>query len=69
MKAAEIIDELPKLTESERMAVFGKLLELEDLPLSEPDAALVESRMEEHRSDPKSALAFEEFKKRLRSKQ
>ena len=45
MSATEIINELPKLTESERRAVFGRLLELEDLPLSEADEALVESRL------------------------
>ena len=40
MSATEIINELAKLTETERRAVFGKLLELEDLPLSEDDEAL-----------------------------
>ena len=42
MSAAEIINELSKLSESERRAVFGKLLQLEDLPLSPADEALVE---------------------------
>jgi len=43
MSATEIVSELPKLTEAERRAVLDKLLELEDLPLSEADEALVES--------------------------
>lgn len=67
MSATEIIDELPKLTDTERRAVFGKLLELEDLPLSEADEALVESRLAAHRADPESSVPLEEMKRRLRS--
>jgi putative addiction module component (TIGR02574 family) len=67
MSATEIINELPKLTETERRAVFGKLLELEDLPLSEADEALVESRLAAHRANPDSSVPLEEMKRRLRS--
>ena len=67
MSATEIIKELPKLTETERRAVFGKLLELEDLPLSEADEALVESRLAAHRANPDSSVPLEEMKRRLRS--
>jgi len=67
MSATEIINELPKLTEIERRAVFGKLLELEDLPLSEADEALVESRLAAHHANPKSSVPLEEMKRRLRS--
>jgi putative addiction module component (TIGR02574 family) len=67
MSATEIINELPKLTETERRAVFGKLLELEDLPLSEADEALVESRLAAHRAHPDSSVPLEEMKRRLRS--
>ena len=68
MSATEIINELPKLTETERRAVFGKLLELEDLPLSEADEALVESRLAAHHADPESSVPLEEMKRRIRSK-
>ena len=67
MSTAEIINELPKLTEAERRLVLGKLLELEDLPLSEADEALVNSRLADHRSDPNSSVPLEEMKRRLRS--
>jgi len=67
MSATEIINELPKLTEPERRAVFGKLLELEDLPLSGADEALVESRLAAHRANPDSSVALDEMKRRLRS--
>jgi len=67
MSATEIINELPKLTETERRAVFGKLLQLEDLPLSETDEALVESRLAAHRANPDSSVPLDEMKRRLRS--
>jgi putative addiction module component (TIGR02574 family) len=67
MSATEIINELPKLTETERRAVFGKLLQLEDLPLSEADEALVASRLAAHRANPDSSVPLDEMKRRLRS--
>jgi hypothetical protein len=67
MSATEILSELPKLTEAERRLVFGKLLELEDPPLSEADEALVESRLAAHRANPDSSLPLDETKRRLRS--
>jgi putative addiction module component (TIGR02574 family) len=67
MSAAEIINELPKLTETERRAVFDTLLRLEDPPLSQADEALVESRLAAHRADPGSSVPLDEMKRRLRS--
>jgi putative addiction module component (TIGR02574 family) len=67
MSATQIINELPKLTDDERRLVFDKLLELEDLPLSEADEALVESRLAEHRANPESSVPLKEMKRRLRS--
>ena len=67
MSATEIINELPRLTEAERRAVFDRLLQLEDLPLSEADEALVAARLAEHRADPSSSLPLEEMKRRLRA--
>ena len=68
MSATEIVNELPKLTEAERRLVFGKLLELEDVPLSSDDEALIESRLAAHRADPNSSIPLEEVKRRLRNK-
>jgi putative addiction module component (TIGR02574 family) len=67
MSTAEILKELPKLTEAERQLVLGKLLELDDLPLSEAEEALIDSRLADHRADPKSSVPIEEMKRRLRS--
>ena len=66
MSATEIIRELPKLTEAERRDVFDRLLQLEDLPLSETDEALVESRLAAHRDNPASSVPLDEMKRRLR---
>jgi putative addiction module component (TIGR02574 family) len=68
MSATEIINELPRLTEAERRSVLDKLLELEDLPLSEADLALVESRLAAHRANPESSVSLEEFKRRVRAR-
>jgi hypothetical protein len=68
MSSTEIINELPKLTEAERQLVLGKLLELEDLPLSRADESLVDDRLADHRADPESSVPLEEMKRRLRSK-
>jgi putative addiction module component (TIGR02574 family) len=67
VSATEIINELLKLTQAERRAVFGKLLELEDFPLSEEDEALVDSRLAAHHADPQSSVPLDEMKRRLRS--
>jgi len=67
MSATEIINELPKLTQAERRAVFRKLLELEDLPLSEEDEALVDSRLKAHHANPETSVPLDEMKRRLRS--
>ncbi len=66
MSATEIISELPKLTEAERRDIIDRLLQLEDLPLSEADEALVESRLAAHRDDPASSVSLDEMKRRLR---
>jgi len=65
MSATEIINELPNLTDAERSAVFGRLVELEDAPLSSADEALVEERLAAHRADPGSSVPLEEVKRRL----
>jgi putative addiction module component (TIGR02574 family) len=67
MSATEIINELPNLTEAERSRVLGKLLELEESPLSEAEVTLVESRLAAHHANPQSSVPLEEMKRRLRT--
>ena len=72
MSKAEILAELPKLTESDREEIRHRLAELdrdgwldEDDPLSAEEKALIEARISAHEKDPKSAIPWEEFQKRL----
>jgi len=65
MNATDIINELPNLTDAERCAVFVRLVELEDAPLSSVDEALVEQRLAAHRADAGSSVPLEEVKRRL----
>lgn len=67
MSFAELLDELPALTVEQRQMVIRSALELEEPPLSEADAALVETRLAARRANPASAVSLDEMKRRLRS--
>ena len=66
MSFAEVLQELPTLTVSERQLLIRRALELDEPALSAEDEALVESRLAEHRQNPGSAVPLEEMKTRLR---
>ncbi len=68
MSFAELLKQLPILTVEERQIVIRRALELDDSPLSPAEEALVESRLEQHRQDPASAVPLDEMKRRLRSR-
>jgi len=67
MSFAEVLQELPSLTLSERQLLVRRALDLDDPMLSSADEALVEERLAAHRSNPKSAVPVETMKARLRS--
>ena len=66
MSFAEVLQELPTLTVSERQLLVRRALELDEPALSPEDEALVESRLAEHRRNPGSAVPLDEMKARLR---
>jgi len=68
MSFAELLEELPALTVLQRQMVIRRALELEEPPLDEAEAALVETRLAAHRQNPASSVPLEEMKRRLRSK-
>jgi putative addiction module component (TIGR02574 family) len=68
MSFNEVIAELPRLTFEERQILIRRALELDDLPLSASDEALVEERLAEHHADPSSSVPLDEMKSRLRSR-
>jgi putative addiction module component (TIGR02574 family) len=67
MSFAEVLQELPTLTLSERHLLVRRALDLDDPALSPADEALVEKRLVEHRKNPASAVPLETMKSRLRS--
>ena len=67
MSFAEVLQELPSLTVSERQLLVRRALDLDDPALSPADEALVEERLATHRKNPASAVPLETMKARLRS--
>jgi len=61
----EVIAELPRLTFEEPQILIRRALELDDLPLSAADEALVESRAAEHHTAPTSSVPLDEMKRHL----
>ena len=67
MSFAEVLQELPTLTLSERHLLVRRALDLDEPALSPADEALVENRLVAHRKNPASAVPLETMKSRLRS--
>lgn len=68
MSLSEVLEELPAFTLEERQLLIRRVIELDDLPLSEADEALVESRLANHHLNPTSSLPLDKLKERLRSR-
>ena len=68
MSFAEVLQELPSLTLSQRQLLIRRALDLEDPALAPADEAVIEQRLAEHRKNPKSAVPLETMKARLRSR-
>lgn len=67
MSFAEVLQELPTLTLSERQLLVRRALDLDDPVLSPADEALVAKRLAAHRQNPASAVPLETMKSRLRA--
>lgn len=68
MSFTKVLEEISNLTFEQRQLLIRRAIELDDLPLSESEAALVEQRLAEHHADPDSSIPLDEFKVRLRSR-
>ena len=68
MSLAEILHELPAFTVAERQLLIRRAIELDDSGLSAEDAKLIASRLEDHRSNPTSAVSLEAIKDSIRSR-
>jgi len=65
MSFAEVLEELPALTVEQRQLLVRRALEIDDLPLSPEDEALVEQRLAAHHANPDSSLPVDRVKARL----
>lgn len=68
MSFTEVLQELPALTFEQRQLLVRRALELDDLPLSDADVSLAESRLAALRDAPASAVSLDEMKARLRAR-
>lgn len=67
MSFADVLQELPSLTLSQRQLLIRRALDLDNPPLSLADEAVVEERLAAHRKNPVSSVPLETMKARLRS--
>ena len=68
MSFNEVLAELPSLTTEQRQLLMRRVLELDDLPLSPAEEALVGQRLAEYRQNPQAALSLGEMETRLRAR-
>lgn len=68
MSFNEVLAKLPSLTVEQRHLLMRRAVELDDLPLSLAEDALVDQRLAEYRQNPQAALSLEEMEKRLRAR-
>jgi len=74
MSKTEILAELPNLSAKERMEIRSKLAELDgdawldaEEPLTEPEKALLESRLAAYEKDPDAGSSWEEMESRIKA--
>lgn len=68
MRFNEVLAELPSLTVEQRQLLMRRALELDDLPMSPAEEALVDRRLEEHHRNPQASVSLEEMEHRLRAR-
>ena len=75
MSKAEILDELPKLTKTERQEIRLRLAELDnddwlddEDPLTIHEKALLEARLAVYSKDPDAGSTWEEVESRIRAR-
>jgi putative addiction module component (TIGR02574 family) len=75
MSKTEILEELPKLTKTERDEIRLKLAEIDgenwfetDEPLTAEEKALLDSRLAAYSKDPDAGTSWEEVEERIRQR-
>lgn len=67
MSFAEVLEELPALSLAQRQELVARAIQLDDQGLTNVQEALVQERLDAHRSSPESSLPFSKMKQQLRS--
>jgi len=67
MSFSEVLAELPSLTVAQRQQLVRQVFTLDPPDLSSQDESLIERRLQEHRTNPESAVTMDEMKTRLRN--
>ena len=67
MSLAQILDQLPALTFTERQLLVRRAIELDEPIMSTDDKELITIRLDDHRRDPASAVSQDVMKESLRS--
>ena len=68
MSLAQVLEELPAFTVAERQLLVLRSLELDDPGLSLEDEKLISNRLDEHRSDPGTAVSLDAIKASIHSR-
>ena len=68
MSFTEVLQELPTLTLEQRQELIRRAIDLDDVPLSPQEEALIAQRLAEHERDPSSAISLDAMNARLRSR-
>jgi len=75
MSKTEILEQLPKLTKTERQEIRLKLTELDgeewldnDDPLTDEEKALLDARLASYAKDPDAGSSWEEVESRIRAR-
>ena len=68
-----LIDELKSLSVSERLDLVEQLWDSiaadpDSIPLTDAQARLIDERLESHRRDPKSGIAWDDLKAELKNR-
>jgi len=68
MSIAQVLQELPSFTVSDRQMLIREALGLDEPGLTDNDVELIEGRLAAYRHDPSSAVPLGEMKARLRER-
>ncbi len=67
MSIAQVLEELPHFTSSERQELLRNVLELDEPGVSPSELILIEQRLATHQANPSAAIPMRDMAERLRT--